>query len=76
MERGRGLICLHLRQVRETGWSPHHLIVREEGSETVLGCCPIYMKVEKHLQSRKYMDGLTTRDQITFILFRARNLQA
>ena len=39
---GRGLRWL---QVRETGWSPHHLVVREEGSEAVLGCCPIYMKV-------------------------------
>lgn len=36
------LVCL---KVRATGWSPHHLVVREEGSDAVLGCCPTYMKV-------------------------------
>lgn len=34
-----------MEQVKETGWAPHHLVVREEGGESVLGCCPIYMKV-------------------------------
>ena len=24
---------------------PHHLLVREEGSDEVLGCCPLYLKV-------------------------------
>jgi len=36
---------LHGLQVKETGWGPHHLLVREEGSEGLLGCCPLYLKV-------------------------------
>lgn len=34
--------------VKETGWAPHHLLVREEGSDQVLGCCPLYLKVHSY----------------------------
>ena len=31
--------------VANTGWVPHHLVVREGDGDDIVGCCPIYLKV-------------------------------
>ena len=38
-------------QVKEEGWVPHHILVREGESNELLGCCPLYLKVSNICQA-------------------------
>lgn len=41
------IVCLHVLQhlqVPDEGWGPQHVIVRNDDTGELLGCCPLYLK--------------------------------
>lgn len=42
-------------QVKESGWFPYHIIVRESGSDRLVGCCPNYLKASHLFAKLPYL---------------------
>ena len=44
-------------QVKEEGWLPQHVLVREEGSGELLGAVPLYLKSHSYGGADSWLQG-------------------